>query len=148
VETTPAPQAAPNFVHLQSDEGDDVGQGRTYAYTSGNADIAVSVTAGRLAVRVGGSEAWSGEFQLQGAQGKLQPGYHGKALRDATQTGLSWSGEGRSCSAALGWFTVDQATYQTTDHGTDLASLDLRFEQHCEGGTPALHGQIHWAAGT
>jgi len=27
-----------------------------------------------------------------------------------------------------------------------LTALDLRFEQHCEGGTPALHGAIHWSA--
>ena len=27
-----------------------------------------------------------------------------------------------------------------------LAGVDLDFEQHCEGGTPALHGQIHWTA--
>jgi len=25
-----------------------------------------------------------------------------------------------------------------------VTSLDLRFEQRCEGGTPALHGAIHW----
>ncbi len=28
--------------------------------------------------------------------------------------------------------------------GGALESLDLRFEQHCEGGSAALHGQIHW----
>jgi len=25
-----------------------------------------------------------------------------------------------------------------------LASIDLRFDQHCDNGAPALHGQIHW----
>jgi predicted small lipoprotein YifL len=74
-ETAPPEQAAPNFVHLQSDPGDEIGQGRSYTYTSGTADIAVRVQDGRLAVRVGGSEAWAGEFPLQDVQqGKLRPG--------------------------------------------------------------------------
>jgi hypothetical protein len=25
-------------------------------------------------------------------------------------------------------------------------ALDLRFEQHCDGTEPALHGQVHWQA--
>jgi hypothetical protein len=25
-----------------------------------------------------------------------------------------------------------------------LASIDLRFEQHCEGNAAALHAAIHW----
>lgn len=49
-EAPPAEQATPNFVHLQSDPGDEVGQGRSYTCTSGTADIAVSVVDGRLAV--------------------------------------------------------------------------------------------------
>lgn len=28
----------------------------------------------------------------------------------------------------------------------NLTALDLRFEQRCEGGIPALHGAIHWGA--
>ena len=27
-----------------------------------------------------------------------------------------------------------------------LTAIDLRFEQHCEGNSPALHGKIHWAS--
>ena len=30
---------------------------------------------------------------------------------------------------------------------TSLSAIDLRFEQHCEGSGPALHGKIHWEAG-
>ena len=25
-----------------------------------------------------------------------------------------------------------------------LTSIDVRFEQHCDGATPVLHGKIHW----
>jgi len=150
-EGPPAAQATtPNFVHLQSEPGDAVGQGRSYTYTAGTADIAVSVVAGRLVVRVGGSEAWSGEFPLQdarGTPGKLQPGYHGQARRaagEAGAAGLSWSGAGRSCGAAQGWFSIDQASYR----GSELVALDLRFEQRCDGQKAALRGQVHWSATT
>jgi hypothetical protein len=27
---------------------------------------------------------------------------------------------------------------------SELQAIDLRFEQHCEGGTTALHGVVHW----
>jgi len=35
---------------------------------------------------------------------------------------------------------VDDVTYVNGS----LTSIKLRFEQHCEGGTAALHGQIYW----
>jgi len=25
-----------------------------------------------------------------------------------------------------------------------VTGLDLRFEQHCQGASVALHGQVHW----
>jgi hypothetical protein len=37
---------------------------------------------------------------------------------------------------------VDKVTYALGN----LSELDLRFEQHCEGGAPAMHGKIHWSA--
>jgi hypothetical protein len=51
--------------------------------------------------------------------------------------------EGRGCNTLQGWFVVDSIRYQSGK----LQEIDLRFEPHCEGGTPALHGQVHWVAG-
>lgn len=31
-----------------------------------------------------------------------------------------------------------------TYDGANLTAIDLRFEQHCENGAPALRGTIHW----
>ena len=42
-----------------------------------------------------------------------------------------------------GWFAIDNVTYV---NGA-VTAIDLRFELHSEGGTPALHGAIHWTAG-
>ena len=76
----------------------------------------------------------------------LQPGYYADLRRypfhNPARGGLSWSGEGRGCNTLIGWFAVDSVTYLD---GV-LTAIDLRFEQHCGGGTPALHGVVRWAA--
>ena len=46
-------------------------------------------------------------------------------------------------SLETGWFVIDDITYTSGS----LTAVDARFEQHCEGATPALHGQIHWVSG-
>ena len=75
---------------------------------------------------------------------QLQPGYYAGLQRypfhNPVLGGLDWSGDGRGCNTLKGWFTVDSVTYV----GSTLTAIDLRFEQHCEGGTTALHGAIHW----
>jgi hypothetical protein len=75
---------------------------------------------------------------------QLQPGYYGNLMRypfnNPVRGGLNWSGDGRGCNTLTGWLVVDNATYDNDI----LTAIDLRFEQHCDGATPALHGQIHW----
>ena len=56
--------------------------------------------------------------------------------------GLSWYGEGRGCNQLTGWIIIDKATYV---EGA-LTEIELQFEQHCEGVTAALHGEIKWYA--
>jgi hypothetical protein len=29
--------------------------------------------------------------------------------------------------------------------GTAMTALEMRFEQHCDGKAPALHGSIRWS---
>jgi len=53
------------------------------------------------------------------------------SLRAATPSGAVPAGESTTIE-----LTVANA-------GPDTA--DLRFEQHCEGFAPALHGAIHWS---
>ncbi len=137
---------APNFVRLQSDGGDYIGAGLSYSYGPANAILSVTATGGRLTVEVEGDEGWNGTFQLPDGQTQLQPGTHSALGRypfhDPAQGGLSWSGEGRGCNSLVGSFTIDSLTYASAS----LTAIDLRFEQHCEGGTAALRGTIHWRA--
>jgi len=105
-----------------------------------------SAVCNRLTIIVG-NQTWRGDFQGMSGTVQLQPGYYGNLQRypfhNPAYGGLSWSGGGRGCNTLTGWFVVDGVTYNS---GT-LSTMDLRFEQHCEGGTAALHGQIHWNAG-
>jgi hypothetical protein len=143
----PVPGSTPasgSWVFLESDSGDYVGAGRSYIYTTEDAGLTVAETGGHLTVQVSGFETWFGDFQTMDTATRLELGYYGKLQRypfhNSVRGGLSWYGEGRGCNALSGWFVVDSVTYAAGA----LTAVDLRFEQHCEGGTPALHGAIHW----
>ncbi|MEX1994257.1 MAG: hypothetical protein WD929_06310 [Steroidobacteraceae bacterium] len=145
----PAPGATPaagNYVYLESQPGDFIGQGRTYLYTLADSLITTFVNGARLNIGVLGDEDWAAEFQGMNILSRLEPGYYGDLQRAGSHNpvkgGLSWGGEGRGCNTLTGWFVVDSVTYV----GTTLTAIDLRFEQHCEGGAPALRGEIHWEA--
>lgn len=143
---TPPAQPTPNYVNLQSDQGDYIGAGQNYSYTQANARISVSATGGHLSVTITGDQDWRGDFVVPSNLNQLKPGYYDNLKRypfhDPEQGGLNWSGEGRGSNNLTGWFAVDKATYV---NGV-LTEIDLRFEQHSEGRAPALHGQIHWEA--
>lgn len=136
----------PNFVRLESDAGDWIGAGESYSYTQENAVISVTASAGLLSVAIEGDEWWYGDFQLPGDLERLEPGTWTGLQRypfhDPAEGGLDWSGEGRGCNTLTGSLTIDAVTYE----GDLLTAIDLTFEQHCEGGAPALHGTIHWRA--
>jgi hypothetical protein len=136
--------ATGNYVYLTSQQGDFIGAGADYLYTDATAAITVDATDGNLSVTVTGAEGWNGEFQVMNFLTELEAGYYGDLQRypfhNPVKGGLSWSGEGRGCNTLTGWFAVDSVTYDTGA----LTAVDLRFEQHCEGGTPALFGEIHW----
>jgi hypothetical protein len=144
----PAAGATPssgNYVYLVSDPGDFIGAGQTYTFTPASHTLSLSESGGLLLVTINGaSQQWRGEFKGMVSIGSLQPGYYGNLQRypfhNPARGGLIWSGNARGCNTLTGWFAVDSVTYSAGI----LASVDLRFEQHCEGMTPALRGKIHW----
>ncbi|MDJ0701475.1 MAG: hypothetical protein QNJ07_16630 [Woeseiaceae bacterium] len=145
----PTPSVVPdtgNYVYLESDFDDWVGQGRNYLYTAFDSLITVDSDAARLSVSVDGDERWGGDFQGMNSISRIEVGYYGDLRRfpfhNPVKGGLSWSGEGRGCNTLEGWFVVDSVTYD----GSNLLAVELRFEQHCEGGSAALNGAIRWDA--
>ena len=131
-----------SHIYLVSDSGDYIGAGRTYLYEPGTATATVTSNGRQLKVSVDG---WSADFVGMNSVPLLQPGYYGNLQRypfhNGTRGGLNWSGNGRGCNTLSGWFVVDEVTYV----GTTLKSIDLRFEQHCEGFAAALRGRVRWA---
>src|SRR5205085_12350909 len=143
----PGNPPSPNDVRLESDVGDYIGGGQSYNYTQANASITVTASGGHLSIGIAGDQGGSGDFQMPSALNQLEPGNYTGLQRypfnDPAKGGLSWYGEGRGCNTLSGSFSVDSVSYTASS----LTALDLRFEQHCEGGTPALPGTIHCEAG-
>jgi len=142
----PAQGATPatgNFVYLESQPDDWVGQGATYVYTPGNAVFLIDPVGPRIVIEVMGDQTWVAEFLAMNTLARLELGYYGGlqayGRHNPTKGGFFWSGEGRSCGA-LGWFVIDSITYSS---GV-LSSIELRFEQRCDGGPSALRGAIRW----
>ena len=143
----PAPGETPtgvNYVYMRSDPGDPIGASRTWLYTAANAALAVGSSAGGVSVSVGTTtpgEWWDGGFSPMNSVSTLQVGYYPDAGSvNPTKGGFGWSGSGRGCNSVRGWFAVDHLTLSADT----VKALDVRFEQHCNGVTPALHGAIHW----
>ena len=143
----PTPGITPatgNYVYLESQVGDYIGQGGSYIYTPADTQMTVDTTGARLEVSINDTDRWTGSFQAMSVLSRLEVGYYGDLQRypfhNPAKGGLTWYGQGRGCNQLTGWFVVDSVTYD----GIDLTGIDLRFEQHCEGGPAALNGEIHW----
>lgn len=139
--------ASGSFVYLQSETGDPIGDGKTLTYTPPSATLSLK-TAGALATVsvTTTSDNWTGNFLAMNVLSELELGYYPNLERwpfnNPTRGGLDWSGDGSGCNTETGWFAVDSIAYS----GADIQSIDLRFEQHCEGTVPALHGEVRIVA--
>jgi hypothetical protein len=145
----PLPGAVPasgNYVYLQGTGGDYIVGNRSYLYRPSDATFTLNASGNYLRLRVAGDQDWDGDFKQSGTGTRLAAGYYGDLTRYPFQNsgagGVSWTGEGRGCNTVKGWFVIDKVRYT----GDQLSAIDLRFEQRCEGGTSALHGQVHWDA--
>lgn len=138
--------SARNYVYLTSDPGDSLGGGKTSVLTQANATFDVrSTVPGQLDIAMQADDAVRAAFRGPATQTQLQPGYYGPLqswpVSNPTIGALTWSLGGLGCNARSGWFVIDDIRYA----GTTIASVDARFEQHCDNATAALRGQIHWA---
>ncbi|MET8080649.1 hypothetical protein [Streptomyces sp. NPDC005303] len=133
---------------FSGDEGDYISGGQSYTYAtssqdhlnvSGNTDNRVIT----LSVDGANGDWWT--LDLAAPAGRtLTPGTYTGATRypfnDATEPGLSLSGNGRGCNELTGTFTVSAVEFGPQGY---VKKLDATFEQHCEGFTPAARGEVH-----
>ncbi|MFZ6725524.1 hypothetical protein ACO0K2_08530 [Undibacterium sp. MH2W] len=146
--TPPTVETRQTKITLQSDAGDTIGLGQSYSYNLSDSNITVTSDHNRLVVQVEGDESWIGIFQVGGAeQTQLSLGMVTNVPKfsdgmDWSSSGLAWSGEGRWCSTSTGWFSIDNVKY----NGSQLSEVKVRFERHCNGASPSLHGEITYYA--
>lgn len=131
---------------LKSDAGDYIGQGQSYLYTDANATFRYSKNYDNgISLAVTTPDTWWNLELAAPANATLQPGSYEGAMRfpfqSADQPGLSFSGAGRGCNSLTGRFDIFEVTY-----GSDgvVTALNASFEQHCEGNTAALRGQLSY----
>jgi hypothetical protein len=135
-------------VTMFSESGDWVGGGVERFYHPANAEITLSGTPAGVAVGVSGGnrgDAFSLTFapprddELEA--GRMYTGAQRSSFREAGRPGIDISGDGRGCNTIEGSFEVrDLAT------GSDgrVVRLWVVYEQHCEGGNPALFGEVRY----
>ena len=132
---------------MTSDPYEPLLGGQSRSFDTQNGDAFTSWTgdnnnAVEIDVRAADGEWWTLDFRAPPGQ-PLTPGTYDGAVRSAFagdgQPGMDISGNFVGCNTISGSFTVLDATVGPT---TYLDSLDISFEQHCDGSAAALRGEI------
>lgn len=134
---------------VTTDEHDNTGQGRTFAYDTNAGDafrshdwIPYHVQAD---VQAANGDWWYLRFAAPEGQ-TLAAGTYEPAERyfaDPSKPGLDVFGSGSSCISLGGSFTVNEVTFGV---GGQVESVDIEFEQRCEYNDGTLHGHLRLIA--
>ncbi|MDQ5808901.1 MAG: hypothetical protein M3320_09515, partial [Actinomycetota bacterium] len=144
----PATASAFSAVTMFSEPGDYIGGGVERIFHPANASISISGTASFFTVGVSGGtrgDSYSLDFAAPPGEQLEEGVYYGAqraSFREAGRPGIDIGGDGRGCNQTTGNFEV-------TDLETDPATgkvirVSLVYEQHCEGGLPALFGEVRY----
>jgi hypothetical protein len=129
----------------QSEPGDYIGQGLSATFTLTGPQFQIELDSSQSDLRfslpfTGGGVWWN--LWLRSASGPLAPGTYNQAARAAFAPsgtpGLDFFGSGRGCNQVVGRFLVQTAVFV----GSEVQRFHARFEQHCEGFSTPLRGQI------
>jgi hypothetical protein len=135
-------KAPPLSYAFRSDVGDYIGGGVSQAYYGDTTIFTLNGTDVNFQYTVSGMrDDWT--VVVSAPSGKrLRPGTYPTAVfADRTHAGLDVFGDGRGCSSNTGTLIIDAITVGKSGN---ITSLSARFEQHCEGGAPALQGIIRY----
>jgi hypothetical protein len=143
-------QAQVTSLTLNSDPGDYIGLGQFLFFTPGdgtfsayqNYDQGVSLSFNTPTY----DHFWYLDFAAANNQPLTVGTYTGATrfpFQASNEPGLAIYGDGRGCNNDNGSFTVLEVSYGANN---TINSFDAIFEQHCEGFTPALRGEIRYNA--
>ena len=140
---TPATVA---YVVIYSDTGDWVGGGTQREFDPGNAAITVYGSASDLDISLdGGTSGDYFDMEFAAAPGDvLVPGgiytdAQRAPFREAGHPGIDIFGDSRGCNTDTGLFEVEDIA---TDSAGAVSRLWIVYQQHCEGGHPAVWGEV------
>jgi hypothetical protein len=127
-----------------SDAGDYIGGGVTKSYLGSTSLVDVDGDADAFQFSVSGlRDDWTGLVAAPaGTTFTVGTTYQTTRSGDATHARLDVFGNGRGCNESTGSLTVQSLTIS----GGQITHLRAVFEQHCEGGTPALRGTLRYFA--
>jgi hypothetical protein len=145
-----APSTPTTQFSYVSDPGDVVGNGQSRTFTLSGMKFLARQVPDRRGVEIS-MESTSGPLtfwliMFGAASGPaLQPGTYAGATRypfNSGVPGLSVTG-GTGCNTLTGSFVVHEAVYGPTG---EVQRFHATFEQHCNGATPALRGEVRIVA--
>ncbi len=139
----PMQPATDAWLRFQSDTGDYIGGGKSELWTLTESDMSIRGDDHEVqALASGKGDYWQLWFRAP-SNGLLRVGTFRNAERAPFVTGkapgLDIFGSGRGCNTLTGQFNVKSVGWATTG---DVVSIDVVFEQHCEGMAPALRGEL------
>jgi uncharacterized protein (TIGR03437 family) len=144
--TATATPATVAYVVMYSDSGDYIGGGTQREFDPGNASITVSGSASSLTIGLdGGTSGDYYDMDFAAAPGDMltSGGIYTDAqrapFREAGHPGIDIYGSGRGCNTDTGLFEVKDIA---TDSSGAIVRLWIVYQQHCEGGRPALWGEV------
>jgi hypothetical protein len=136
-------QAQVSSLSLTSDPGDFIGQGQTtFLVPSSVTATGSNGNSVQIFFFTGSGEFWFLDFAAPIGQNLVAGTYSNAVLypfETSSQPGLSISGDGRSCSTATGSFTVTEISPFSNG---GVSSLDIIFQQQCDGSSASLRGEI------
>jgi hypothetical protein len=140
----PATSSA-TYLYFNSDPGDYIGQGVTQTWTPVDGTFTASGSSNHTFAAVdfnGGDTNWTLDFAAPAGQQLIAGQQYTGAMRypfQGSAPGMDISGSGRGSNTLTGIFTIQQVGYGS---GGSLNQFTATFEQHSEGGVPALRGTV------
>jgi hypothetical protein len=138
------PNVALTALAMSSQPGDYIGGGMRYLITLSDGAFTPVNSANVVEFNINNGDYWTTDFAGP-TTARLAPGDYDNAQRypfqPAGTPGLSVYGAGRGCNTLTGNFDVLKASYNSSNV---LLGFSANFEQHCEGGVPALFGWLRY----
>jgi serine/threonine protein kinase len=144
----PAPRREKSYLVFNSSEGDYIGKGLDWVFTSDESKFKSSGGSKRyLNIGVDNGDKWfyltlkvPDNVVFQPGATYSNTGY--KQRNSEAYPSLSFSGDGRGCSAGDAGFTI--YGLQFSDSSNELLYIDVGFRQRCENTSAVLLGRLRY----